>query len=278
MSKLITWLAGAALALAAPHAATAGPTQDARVHIDRATLAHKAGDLDKALSELQAAYAIAPKPQLLYALGQIYTKLGRCPEASGVYRRFLASGSNRRTAQVVKQAIESCKPRTEPAAPPPPPPPSPPSPLDREEPPPPPARAKITPPPPRRLAMAPRPAPPSPPPPPRSTARSPWYRDAVGDVLVVGGVASAVLGVLAYRVAVTDLDTAETVSSHDRYTEIVDGAHTKRLYAVALVGGGVALAGAGVLLFMLRDRSTEVRRVGMVPARGGGLFTWTRSF
>jgi tetratricopeptide (TPR) repeat protein len=273
MPKATNWLAFAALALAlalaAPRSASAGPKQDARAHIDRAAEAHKAGDLDKALAELQAAHALDPQPQLLYALGQIYTKLGRCAEASDAYLRFLSARANPRTAQVIKQAIDACKPRPAPepaAAPAPPPPPEPPPPAKPPEPPPP-AKPPI--------AAKPTPAPP--PPPPRSEA-SPWYRDVLGDVLVVGGVASAVLGGLAYRAARTDLDTAESVTDHDRYTEIVDGARTKRVYAVAFAAGGVALVGAGVLRFALRDRSTEVRRVGVAPARGGGLLTWTRSF
>lgn len=304
MAKLSNLLASAALAaaLAAPGAASAGPKQQqAKVHIDRATKAHKAGQLDKALAELRTAYSLDPQPQLLYAEGQIYTKLGRCSEASDAYLRFLASGVDPGTAQVVKQAIESCKslataapaaasPAVAAPAPPSPPEPAattaPPHPVDREDPL---AGKAAPPPPPPPVAKAPpaaRPAPqkrvalagerPAGPPPPEGVR--PWYRDVLGDVLVVGGAASLVLGGLAYKAAVSDLDTAETVQTHERYVELVDGAQTKRLIGVALIGGGAVLVTAGVLRFMLRDKHTEVRRVGMTPAHGGGLFTWTRSF
>jgi tetratricopeptide (TPR) repeat protein len=281
MAKTSTLLActAIAIAIAAPRSADAGPKQDARAHVDRAGKAHKAGDLEKALMELQAAYGLDPQPQLLYALGQIYTKLGRCSEASEAYLRFLASGADARTTQVVKQAIDSCKPPTpepavtakEPA----------PAAIDEEVPPEkaPPA-AKAPPPtkstPPRRVAMTPDRPPPSPR--PASGTARPWYRDVVGDVLVVGGAVSIVLGGLAYRAAVTDLDTAEDVNTHERYDDLVDGARTKRLVGVALAGGGAVLVTVGVMRFMLRDKHTEVRRVGMAPARGGGLLTWTRSF
>jgi tetratricopeptide (TPR) repeat protein len=277
MAKTSTLLACAALALAlaAPRSADAGPKQDARAHIDRATKAHKAGDLETALTELQAAYKLDPQPQLLYALGQIYTKLDRCSEASDAYLRFLASGTDARTAQVVKQAIDSCKPPTsEPAAtakeP------APPA-IDEEAPP---AKAppavKAPPPAKPRVARTPGSAPPS----PRSESgrARPWYRDVVGDVLVASGAVSIVLGGLAYRAAVNDLDTAEDVNTHERYDDLVDGARTKRLVGVALAGGGAVLVTVGVMRFMLRDKHTEVRRVGMAPARGGGLLTWTRSF
>jgi tetratricopeptide (TPR) repeat protein len=298
MAKTSTLLACTALAivLAAPLSADAGPKQEARVHIDRATKAHKAGDLEKALTELQAAHALDPQPQLLYAMGQIYTKLGRCSEASDAYLRFLASGADARTAQVVKQAIEACKaggaaepaagpkePAAEPKEPATPKGPSTPS-SDEEDPlagrsaakappekQPPPARASGK----RRVATLNEPGPAGPPEP---EGARPWYTDVVGDVLVVGGGAALVLGYLAYRAAKTDLDTAETVNTLERYQELVDGAHTKRIVGATMAGAGAVLVTAGVLRFMLRDKQTEVRRVGMIPARGGGLLTWTRSF
>lgn len=271
MAKISNLLACAALAtvLAAPRLADAGPKEEARGHIDRATKAHKAGDLDRALKELLAAYGLDPQPQLLYAIGQIHTRRGECSEARDAYLRFLASGTDVRTAEVVKQAIDGCKPA------------APPEPVkDAEEPPLPPAKepppvAKVQAPP-KRVAAAPEPRAPAGP--PMSDRTTPWYRDVLGDVLVVGGVASLVLGGLAYRAAVTDLDTAESVTMHETYDELVDGARTKRLVGVALAGGGAVLVTAGILRFMLRDSRAEVRRVGLAPARSGGLLTWTRSF
>jgi tetratricopeptide (TPR) repeat protein len=288
MAKTTTLLACVALALAAPRAADAAPKQNAKVHIDRAAKAHKAGDLEKALTELQAAYAIDPQPQLLYALGQIYTKLGRCSEASDAYLRFLAlaKDTDASTAQVVKQAIEACKaPGAAAPATPPKEPATPPAPTtdttDTEEPPPgmgqpAPAKAAQAAPPKRVASQRELGAQQPPPEAPRGT--TPWYRDVLGDVLVVGGVTSLVLGGLAYRAARTDLDNAEKAMSHERYDELVDAGKTKRLVGVALAGGGAVLITAGVLRFALRDKHTEARRVGLAPARGGGLLTWTRSF
>jgi len=308
MAKTSTLLACAALAiaLAAPLSADAGPKQEAKAHIDRASKAHKAGDLDKALIELKAAYGLDPQPQLLYAMGQIYTKLGRCSEASEAYLRFLSSGADTRTAQVVKQAIDSCKPQgagepagagkepagagKEPASAgkepagagkePAPPPKGPATPSSDEEDPL--GKGKATPaateppPPKKRIStMTPEPGPSEP---PRSETDRPFYTDVFGDVLVIGGVAAFVLGGVAYNAARTDISNAEKVNTIEKYEDLVDKAHTKRLAAVALAGGGAVLVTAGVLRFMMRDKHTEVRRVGMAPAHGGGLLTWTRSF
>lgn len=241
------WL-GLAVLLVTSTAALAEPKEDARPHIERATKAHQAGKFDEALVELQAAYTIDPQPDLLFAIGQVYTKLGRCTEASDAYKRYLAAGANPKAAPVVQQAIEACKPSagTEPA--------------------------------PAPTTAA---APPAPSPTPRPVSgHSPWYRDVVGDVLVVGGVVSLAAGIFVYRGAVTDLDSAEHAPTHDRYVDLVDGARSKRLVSVALIGGGVALAGAGVLRFVLHGRrsSSEVRRVTLAPVPGGGFVTWAGSF
>lgn len=266
-TNLLAW-AAVAIALAAPRRADANPKQEAKEHIERATKAHKAGDLEKALKELLAAYGLDPQPQLLYAIGQIHTKLGQCSDASDAYLRFLASGTDARTAQVVKQAIDACKPAAtaEPAP-------------DTEEPPLPAGKAEPAKPPPapppKQAAEARLPEAPPPPPPGGGT---PWYRDVLGGVLVLGGLTSIALGGLAYRAAVTDLDTAEAAPDHQQYTKLIEGAETKRLAGVALVSGGVVFVTAGILRFMLRDNRAESRRVGIAPARSGGLVTWTRSF
>jgi tetratricopeptide (TPR) repeat protein len=282
-----------ALVLVASLAAAARPKPDARPHVERAMKAHRAGKFDEALTELQAAYAIEPKPELLFAIGQVYTKLGRCSEAGDAYKRFLATGSDPKAAQVVQQAMDACKPRAAasppPAKPPEPPPAAQPPPTTQ----PPPATATTAQPPPAeppQLAQQPpRPEPvrrqppaaaprPLPPPSPSTPHRSPWYRDVLGDALVVTGAVSLVLGGVMYRSAVSDLDAAEGAPTHDRYVDLVDDARTKRLYSVVLVGGGVALVGAGVLRFVMRGPRTETRRVAIMPARGGGLVTWSRSF
>lgn len=57
--------------VAAPAAARADSAEEARAHVARATRAHKEGRFDEARVELEAAYALAPRSELLYALGQV---------------------------------------------------------------------------------------------------------------------------------------------------------------------------------------------------------------
>jgi len=257
----------AALLVTVPLVASGGPKQDARARIARATKAHEAGKFDVALVELEAAYKLDPQPELLFAIAQVYVKLDKCGEAITYYERFLSITKDPDARAVVTQAIETCKAQLPPPAP------TPPEPRPPE---PPPEPKPVAPPP----AIEPRPAPfaagPS-----RSVRESggtPWYKDKLGDTLVIGGVTAVVVGVVMYRGAVSDLDAAEGSQSLTRYDELVDSAHSKRTFSVALLGGGAALVGAGVVRYLVRDRGTASTGVGMVPAQGGGLVTWMGRF
>src|SRR5258706_10037182 len=101
--------------LLAPGAALAGKKEDAKAHIARATRAHKEARYADAHAELEAAYQLDPRPDLLYAIGQVDAKLGNCDEAIAHYRRFAATQTDPQVTKVVEQAIAACQPA--PAAP-----------------------------------------------------------------------------------------------------------------------------------------------------------------
>ncbi len=107
------WFLGLGLAPAIAHA---DPGEDAKAHVARATQAHKDGRYDDARVELEAAYALTPKPELLYALGQVHAKLGRCGDATAYFQRFVATQHDPQVAKVVDQAIAACKPAAPPPA------------------------------------------------------------------------------------------------------------------------------------------------------------------
>ena len=284
------------LALSASTAfASPKPKEEAKRRIDRAAALHKQGKFDDALAELEAAYKLDPQVDLLFSIGQVYAKLGRCDEARHEYEEFAAKKKSMQASQIVEQAIAACIPKAppvaptvEPAAPVPATAPEPMSPagsgsasdsvsgsgsmsasVSRPEPPPPAAPATF--------AAATSGAAPE----LHTTIESsprPWYRDTLGDGLVVAGVAAAVVGFIEYRAATSDLDNAETAGSLARYDQLVDDAHGKRTVSVVLFGGGAALVGAGIARFVLHDRGRESRGVAVVPAHGGGLLTWTGGF
>jgi uncharacterized membrane protein YidH (DUF202 family) len=106
---------------------------------------------------------------------------------------------------------------------------------------------------------------------------SPWYKDKLGDALVLGGVAATVVALVEYRGALSDLDTAEDMAlttNRVRYSELVDRAHSKRTTSVVLVGAGGALLVAGIIRYVLHDGTMDAHTVGVAPARGGGVVTY----
>jgi tetratricopeptide (TPR) repeat protein len=280
MHRPTTLLACALAAIiAAPVTASANPKRDARAKFTRAMKAHKEGRFDDALVDLEASYKLDPRPELLYAMGQIYVKLGKCSDAESSYQRFLATNKDRDMASLVRQALHACKPAADP-----PPPPEPPAVATAVEPPR--VEPAVAPPPPSAPIEPPPPPAPMPPRPSLAAAsgsatvapvevRAHWYSDKLGDALVIGGVAAAAVGVVLYRRALSDLDAAEGSTTLDRYTSLTSSAHTDRTYSIVLGGGAVLLVGAGIVHYALHGRTKETSGVGLAPVRGGGLVTWT---
>ena len=260
----------ASTVLAAPK-----PKEEAKRRIDRAAALHKEGKYDDALAELEAAYKLDPQVDLLFAIGQVYAKLGRCDEARGEFEQFAAKKKTKQASQIVEQAIAACIPKAPPV--------------------PPPVEAAPAPAPEPASAPPPAPVDPSPSPPTTFAAATssaagpelhttvessprPWYRDTLGDGLVVAGVAAAVVGFIEYRGATAKLDDAETAGSLAKYDQLVDDAHGQRTVSVVLFAGGAALVGAGIARYVLHDRGRESHSVAIVPSRGGGLLTWMGGF
>lgn len=264
---MIRTLAIAATLLVASQAG-AVPRNTVKAHIDKATKAHKEGKFDVALDELKAAYALDPKPDLLFAIAQVYVKLDKCADAISYYEQFLAATKDAQAKQVVAQAIETCKTKLAATAPPvvEPPPPEPP----RAEPPPPvpPPEAKPTP----------SPTPPARPTPfaeTRSTppARSPWYKDPLGDALVAGGVVAGVVAVVVRGAAQSEADKAAASASETAYRDHLDRSESKEKLSLILgVTAGVLVTG-GVVRYVTRSRAQEPTRIGLAPTRDGGVVT-----
>jgi tetratricopeptide (TPR) repeat protein len=247
--------------------AHAGPKEDAARHTERAMKAHADGKFETALRELLIANKLDPRPELLYAIGQVYAKLEDCKEAIVYYERFLETKPDPEAASEVRGGIAACKAKLPPE----------PAPEPTPEPKPEPTPAPAPTPPPTKTAQA-TPPPDDNPLPPRQTDAPPrWYKDKIGGVLVIGGVALGVVGGIVYRSALSDLDAAESSSTLERYDELVDSARSKRVSAVVLTGAGVAAIGAGVVRYMMKRSSTETSVV-VVPHDGGGLVTWSGSF
>lgn len=233
---------------------------EAKEHVARATELHKASKFPEALDELKTAYALDPKPALLYAMGQVYVSLGECGQAIAFYERFLMSKPNAEIAALAREAIETCKTNPPPVVAVP----------DADQPAP--VTAPLPPPPPLISDATP------PPPPPTVESPRAWYANPVADTLVATGVIAGIVGFVVYKSAVDDRDRANTMTSYDAYATLIDSAHTKRAYAVGLGAGGAALAVSGVLYFVLSERGASDHVVQIQPTRSGAAVSWTGSF
>jgi tetratricopeptide (TPR) repeat protein len=272
--------------------AFAGHKQDAKKHVDKAMKAHAEGKFDVALTELRAAYKLDPQPDLLYAMGQVYSKLGRCTDATESFEKFRKTKKNDATiGKVVDEAIAACKPAdtpfsdshpaegstTEPAAT---------EPAKTEPTTTEPAKVETTPAPPVETAPAPpvetAPSPPAetaPPPPAEKPPTAPpgpghWYGDVVGDALVTGGIVAIVVSGVEYAGARSSVDDASNAMTLDQYNKSLDDAHGKRTVSLILGGAGVALVAGGLVHYMFHGKHAE-SGVAVVPTAGGGMITWS---
>jgi hypothetical protein len=245
MNKLLVVAALVAL----PMVAFAGPKEkdEAQKHIAKATEAHQQSKFDVALKELEAAFALDPQPDLLYAIGQVHVKLDNCPVAISYYERFLESKPGPEPTAAANEAITQC--RNQLAAQPPP-------------------------------AETPPPQPdvqPTPEPTPMPAPAEPKRFDALGTTLVGLGVVSTLVGVIMYSGAISALDDAEMASSYQASQDLVDEAHGKRTMAVVFTVAGAAAIGVGAWHY-LSFRKSEKSRVAVTPTAQGGMISWSGRF
>jgi tetratricopeptide (TPR) repeat protein len=274
------------------------PKAEAKAHMNKAAKAHKAGKFEDALGELQQAYELDPEPKLLFAIAQVQQKLDRCSDAIPNYEKFLEGTKEKGKQAVVKQAISACQTKLAAAQPPADATKEPPkdNPFRTSKPVDPPLAATTQPSPPP-VETPPAPVEPTPPPVetapatpmplslddarsrqnPKPCCGKPWYKDVLGDTLVLAGVAAGAVSIVMYTGARGALDDAESASTLPAYEDLVDKAHDKRLYSVIAGSGAIVLIGAGILHYKLRDKG-EIHGVAVSPSRGGGLITWTGGF
>ena len=100
------WLAIAALLLAAPAAA-----DTADDHLAKVRALYDRGDFLHARDELLAAYQLEPRPELLFALGQVELNLGHFETAIAHYERFIATGPAEDQIALAQQAIGAARAR-----------------------------------------------------------------------------------------------------------------------------------------------------------------------
>ncbi len=227
-----------ALLVAAPLLAHADRKQDAQVHITKAMEAHDRSDFELAAIELQAAYDLDPNPDLLYAIGQVYVKLERCPDAITYYRRYLDTKPPAQAMVDTKQAIDTCEKQ----APPKPPPPS------------------------------------GPPVAPATQARPWYKDPVGGALVVSGIVSGVVGLVLytSARSKLDDAEAAPNLAEYTDLVDGARTYRTYSVLLIG--GGMILIGAGVARYMLRESGEREPSRVGIVPTDRGGLVTWGGSF
>ncbi len=228
----------------APAIARADAKIEAQVHVDKATALFEAGKSEEAILELKDAYALDPRPELLYALGQAHASLGQCDKAKVFYDRFVEVKPGE--AAVASEAAAACK---EAPAPP----------------------KKVEPPPPKKI---------EPPPPPAPVSRA-WYSDTLGLVIAGAGLVLGGVGAVEFSAASKARKTARAAGDYDTFLDGLDDEAGKRKLAIGFtVAGGAALV-AGAIHIVLRARVKEPvgeSPLRITPAPDGAAVSWLRRF
>ena len=258
-----------ALAVAIASPALADSKDDVKAHMAAAAAAYKEGRFDDTLAELNKAYALDPKPELHYSIGQVYVKLGRCDDAIISYESFLASKPSRDRADLANQAIATCKAQKAQQA------------------------TQTTPPPPEikdggtavdnEAPPGVEPAPPAPEPQPTTTgatvsdAPPVWYKDKLGLGLTGGGAVLTIVGLVMYSSARGKIDDAESADNYGESQSLYDDAQSQRTTGVVITVIGLAATGVGVWRLM-KKRSEQQSGVAFVPTTTGGFVTYSGGF
>jgi tetratricopeptide (TPR) repeat protein len=217
----------AACPAAAPAQPARPPSRAVAELLERGLRHYERQQYDDARRDLEAAFALEPRPEVLYALGQTWRMLGDCRRATRYYQLYLEVSPTGKRALAARLNVERCRPalqqspRPEAAAPP---------------------------------ASAPALTAPMPPPRPGPPARGPWTRDWIGHGLAATGLAALGAGLGVWLSGRADAAQARRSSRYDVFLDRTDAARTKQIVAVSLGASGGALLVGGVLHYLLRPR------------------------
>jgi hypothetical protein len=245
------WLVIGALLVAAPFAAAAPKGKAAKAAFDRGVAAYQKGDFAGASAALAQSYKLEADIETLFAWAQSERQQDKCESAIELYKTLLELDMPAENKAAVQTKLDECqvivdaqrvpdKP-VEPA------------PVVEPEPDPEPAQ----------------------PPPPRAEGKTPWWKDPIGDALVIGGVVGlGVGGVLLYQAKSAEDRSFE---SHESFQSEQDTAESRGRIGLIVTIAGAALVTGGIVRYATRSTGEERTTVsGWVAPGGGGIAAFGR--
>ncbi len=223
---------------------------EAKEHLERGLAGYTAKDYAGAIKDLRLAYALDPRPEILFAWAQAERLYGRCSQASKLYDRFLKSKPSAQQAAAARTGIERCEgqPDTTPA-----------DPEDVEQPAPQPAQEQ-----PEQPAAA------AAPPPPRPRV------DAVGLGLLGVGVALGAVGGGLLGAGERKAKQLGDVATYDEYADGSGPVRTLRIAGGVLAGIGGALIVGGIVKLLVHRRHNRRDVAFWTDPRGAGVLVRLR--
>jgi tetratricopeptide (TPR) repeat protein len=85
-----------------------GPSAEAEADYVRGLAHYAARDFHRAIAQLEAAFALDPRPEFLFAEAQAFRLDGNCPRALELYRRFLATRPPPLQVQATQLGLDRC--------------------------------------------------------------------------------------------------------------------------------------------------------------------------
>jgi tetratricopeptide (TPR) repeat protein len=224
---------------------------EAKQHLERGLAGYTAKDYAGAIKDLRLAYALDPRPEILFAWAQAERLYGRCSQASKLYDRFLKSKPSAQQAAAARTGIERCEgqPDTTPG-----------DPEDVEQPAPQPAQEQ-----PEQPAAA-----AAPPPPPRPRV------DAVGLGLLGVGVALGAVGGGLLGAGERKAKQLGDVATYDEYADGSGPVRTLRIAGGVLAGVGGALIVGGLVKLLVHRRHDRRDVAFWTDPRGAGVLVRLR--
>jgi hypothetical protein len=227
-------------AVAAPKGAAA------KKQFDRGVKAYTAGDFTAAADAMSTSYELEKDPETLFAWAQAERKLEDCAKAVDLYNELLVYDLPAENRKVVESNIAECKqilaanaPKVEDTP---------------KQPEPSPARVEEV----------------APPPPPSHEGGRAWWKDPVGDGLVLVGVGGVVFGGLKLASAASADSDKSNATSYADFQRFSDKATSDGKVGVIAAGAGGALVVLGVIWYATH-RDHEHTVTGWLGPTGGGV-------
>ena len=238
-----------ALALVGSSAVAAPKGAAAKKAFDKGVKAYTAGDYATAAEAMSKSYDLETDPETLFAWAQSERKLEHCDKAIELYNELLVYELPDANKQVIHTQIGECKDILAAKTP---------KPVDTPKEPEPPPPAELPPPP----AETPAPA---------SPEDRAWWKDPVGDGLVLAGIAGLVVGGVELSAASSADSSKTNATSYTDFKKYSDQATSDGKLGVIAASAGGALVAVGVIWYATHREHHEHVVTGWLAPAGGGL-------